>query len=45
MNKQLETVKLLKDIVYSTNLSELKDNVVKVNEFVSKNYLSSDSEE
>jgi hypothetical protein len=45
MNKQLEFSKLLRDIVYSTSLSELKDNVVKVNEFVSKNYLSSDSEE
>jgi len=45
MDKQLEFSKLLIDIVYSENLSELKDNVTKVNEFISKYYVSSDSEE
>jgi hypothetical protein len=45
MNAHFEFSKILRDIVYSTDMNELKFNVQKANEFILKNNISSDSDE
>lgn len=45
MDQQFEFTKVLRDIVHSEDLNELKFNVQKANEFISKYKISSDSEE
>lgn len=45
MNTHFEFSKILRDIVYSTDMNELKFNVQKANEFILKNNISSDSDE
>lgn len=45
MNAHFEFSKVLRDIVYSTDMNELKFNVRNANEFILKNNISSDSDE
>lgn len=45
MDKKILSVKILKDIVYSSTMAELRDNVRIANDFVRKYNLSPDSEE
>jgi hypothetical protein len=45
MDQQFEFTKVLRDIVHSEDLNELKFNVQKANEFISKYKISPDSEE
>jgi hypothetical protein len=45
MDKHLEFISIVKDIVHSTTLDELKDCVVKGNEFLKEYELSQDSPE
>lgn len=45
MNKKILFTKILRDIVYSTNMEELRENVIIANEFVQKYKLSVESEE
>lgn len=45
MNAHFEFSKILRDIVYSIDMNELKFNVQKANEFILKNNISSDSDE
>jgi hypothetical protein len=43
--KKTLLTKILKDIVYSSNMNELRENVRIANEFVHKYQITSDSEE
>lgn len=45
MEQQFEFSKVLRDIVYSNDMSELKFNVQKANEFIIKYNLSPNSDE